>query len=133
MFSVRGMIGALVVAAAALVTAALAIARHSENLSAGLVPPPVSVFEERFGRVRPFLDPGEPVGYFTDLPDSETRSYYMARYVLSPVRVLWQAPCKKAIGDFHSPRFIAAVLNHEGYDIDRDLGQGVYLLKRRTP
>ena len=133
MFSIRGTVAALLVAASAFASAALFIAEQADCLSAGRTPPPVSLFEERFGRLRPLIDSGKPLGYVTDLPPAETRSYYMARYVLSPTQVLWQTPCERAIGDFHSPRFIAPTLNREGYVILRDLGDGVLLLERRTP
>lgn len=115
-------------------------------------------YEARFAPLRLRLDKDSVVGYLTSpqLADCitldangqyrhvarpaldaqgrlifDTRGYYKTRWVLSPMRVVWDIPCERSIGDFYDERTIAFMLNRAGYDIEEDFGGGVMLLKRR--
>ena len=128
----RWVAGAAVVAAVALVSNALFLVPQWPAL---LQPPAASVtfFENRFAPLRDALPRDRTVGYVTNLNPNDTRSYYMARYVLSPVRVAWQTPCDTMIGDFYVQdlRPVKRWAEQQGFDVVREFGDGVMLLRRK--
>jgi hypothetical protein len=100
--------------------------------------PSPSSYESRFAAIRPHVPLDRAVGYVTNpTPDGrgghffDSRGYYLARYVLSPVHLVWETPAEFAIGDFHDDRLVADALNRSGYLVERDFGSGVMLLRRR--
>ncbi len=84
----------------------------------------------RFAPLRPYLAKDDVVGYVTDVRD--TRGYYKARWVLSPARVLYDTPREIVVGDFYSPQNTNRLIEQAGYEVIRDCGNGVRLLRRRA-
>jgi hypothetical protein len=93
---------------------------------------PAAVYGKRYDPIKPLLPADSVIRYVTDVPHEDTRPYYQARFVLAPVRVAWEGDYDIAIGDFKYMENVAPVLRREGYVIENNLGNGLFLLKKRT-
>lgn len=92
----------------------------------------VRYYRERLAPLKPMLPADVAVGYVTD-ESQGSRAYYLARYALSPARLLYDTPCELNVGDFHNPAITNAALGRAGFEVVRDCGNGVKLLRRRAP
>lgn len=109
-------------------------------INSGQVFPTAAAYEQRYGTLRGLLPAGAVVRYVTNVPAAETRPYYKARFALAPARVAWEGDYDVAVGDFFPIRKegfsyavdVAPVLGREGYVVERDMGNGLFLLKKRT-
>ena len=94
-----------------------------------------AAYELRFGPLRSLLPVDASVDYVSDLTlngEDYRRGYYNARYVLSPLRLVYRRPCDLAVGNFGDAANVQPILRERGYAIDRDFGNGLYLLRRRA-
>ena len=105
-----------------------------EAISSGRVPPPAPVYASRLEPIKPSLPRDGIVSYFTN--DKTLRSYCMSRYVLSPLRLTLVGDHEVAIMDLYpqgeDPKKIAAEVRQAGYVVEKDFGDGLVLLKKRT-
>jgi hypothetical protein len=91
----------------------------------------VTFHEKRFRALKPLLPENAIIGYVSDMPGN-AREYYETRYVLSPVRVALQKDYELFVGNFRDPANIPLVAQQEKLTVERDLGDGVVLLRKKT-
>jgi hypothetical protein len=78
------------------------------------------------------------VGYVSDVPFDQVRgsaAFFGAQYALAP-RVLVELPAREStdwvLGNFSKPADIAAVAQHHQLKLERDLGRGVIIFRRKA-
>ncbi len=117
---------------AALVSLALQIT------GAGQPPPPppptdIAAFEQRMAPLRALVGAGETVGYRTDPGPRNVRSvkeYMLTQYCLAPARVLEGTAPDRVVGNFHDLPPPEEEIAREGFTVEADFGNGVFLYRR---
>ncbi len=94
------------------------------------MPDEITFTERRFQALKPVLPTDSRIGYVTDMPNI-IRRYYTMRYVLSPVWVLRREDCPTAVGNFGKLENIYPMAREKGFVVERNLGGGVVLLRKR--
>ncbi len=93
----------------------------------------VGYYRERFAPLKPLLGKDDVVGFVTDDMARASYAYCLSRYVLSPARVVYDTPCELSVGDFYQPATTNDVIERAGFEVVRDCGNGVRLIRRKTP
>jgi hypothetical protein len=90
--------------------------------------------EDRFQGLRRLLPPRATVGYLGDKGSvlQNPRPYYLAQYSLAPVVLAPDSDHELVVADCSSPQSMSDLAASKGLKIERDLGNGVALLRRVT-
>lgn len=88
----------------------------------------------RFDTLKEILPLHTTVGYISDeLGDDGTWGYYQTQYALSPIVIERTANREIVIGNFRDASAAQQILVESNLTVQKDLGNGVLLLVRRTP
>ena len=88
---------------------------------------------DRFGSLAGALPPGTAVGYLTDIPAEvpERATFFSTtRYAVAPLLLQDLTGLPLVVGDFKRPEDVQAIVARQGLSVERDLGNGAYLLRR---
>ena len=89
---------------------------------------------QRFDTLKKMLPEHGTVGYISDkLGDDGSWDYYQTQYALSPIIIDRTANPEIVIGNFRDPNVVQQILIEDSLTVQKDLGNGVLLLARRTP
>lgn len=87
----------------------------------------------RFEELKKILAPHGTVGYVSDkVGDDGIWDYYQAQYALAPVILEMTAEREIVVGNFQDPSNAHQTLMNGNLTIQKDFGNGVFLLTRRT-
>jgi hypothetical protein len=88
----------------------------------------------RFDTLKKTLPSHATVGYISDaLGDDGNWDYYQTQYELSPIIIDRTANREIVIGNFRDANVVQQILMENDLTVQKDLGNGVLLLARRTP
>ena len=95
----------------------------------------VVIDEQRFAELRTLLPPRGVIGYLSDTSGSQAsvRRYYLTQYSLVPLVVAPDSDHERVVANFSSASAIAGLANAHGLTVEKDFGNGVALLRRRSP
>lgn len=90
----------------------------------------IDQFDHHIAQVREALPRAGTVGYYTDLPENQNglEEYYLVQYAMAPVVVAKSVDKDFLIANLHTQK----PLRLAGFDLVRDFGSGIQLL-RKTP
>jgi len=91
--------------------------------------------EARLAGLRPLLDPAAPVGYLGDRERSlqSVIAFPLTQYAVAPALIENTGDRPRVIGNFLAEAPAAADLERRRLEVERDLGGGLLLLRRRDP
>lgn len=120
---------------AIVIAAACALIAAGQHFAGAMEPKGdhVALYEQRYAPLRAALPPRATVGYVTDLPGENMQAwteFAMLQYAVAPVIVVKRADLPLVIGNLHAAQAIVPVILEHRLRVDRDLGLGVFLLKR---
>lgn len=125
---------ATAVAAVVIAAGIFATFRFHNVIEPGLYPSPRERIDDRFREVRAALPADAELGWFTDVPPTETHYQVLrlqAPYALAPKLIIVGGPARYAIADLHDPRNLGEVCRRAGM-VPVVVGRGgrVALLRR---
>lgn len=101
----------------------------------------ITQYEKRFEELKKDLLPKSTVGYITDIPIDQVLSlthpeameaFYLAQYSLAPVATENGITHPLVLGNFHSAHNIEGILSDHGLMVQKNYGNGIFLLRRKA-
>jgi len=94
---------------------------------------PISIYENRFTKLKEFLQTHSVVGYISDYDDNSNEdgiAYSMTQYVLAPIILARGIKRHFIVGNFQSARPDVKAYEKENLSLIMDYGRGVILFER---